>query len=218
MKTQFNYISLLYSCFILFFTYIMLTIVLPYTTWEWNVDFLQTKQHIIHLDYYRLAFYVHIFSSVFILFAGATQFSTFFLKKWKKVHRYIGKTYIGLLLLVSAPGAMVMAFYANGGLLTKVSFLILAPLWWWFTWKGYQTARQQDWQQHRAYMVRSYALTLSAVTLRVMQLFLGSFFLLEAEFQYTMVSWLSWTVNLAVAEWWLRRTANKKGLHINAKP
>jgi len=61
--------SLLFSGLILFSTYLMLQIILPYTTWKWNVDFLMTKQFVIHLDHYRIAFYTHIFSSVIVLFA-----------------------------------------------------------------------------------------------------------------------------------------------------
>jgi len=193
--------SFLFFFLILFFTYQMFQIIWPYTTWEWDVDFLLTKQAIIHLDYYRVAFYSHIFSSLFILGSGAFLFSNHILRKYKKLHRVLGKTYVGLLLLIAAPSGLVMAFHANGGWMAQLSFVILSPLWWYVTYRGYQTARQKDFKAHRIWMMRSYALSLSAVTLRVMQLSLNYFFYLDPQQLYIFVSWVSWLLNLGVVEW-----------------
>ncbi|MFT5168899.1 MAG: hypothetical protein ACI8P3_004144, partial [Saprospiraceae bacterium] len=179
--------SLLWIAFISFFSFKMLEIVLPYTSWEWDVDFLLTKQYFVHLDHYRLAFYSHIFSSLFVLFSGAFLFSGYVLKNHTVLHRWIGKIYIVLLLFISAPSGMVMAFYANGGWMVKMSFLILTPLWWWCTYKGYQMARRQQFKAHKVWMMRSYALTLSAVSLRIYQLILGHFFYMDPVVQYLLV-------------------------------
>ena len=195
--------SIGWAALIAFFSFQMLMIVLPYTSWEWDVDFLITKQHVIHLDYYRVAFYSHIFSSVIVLLSGAFLFSDFVLKKMPKLHRVVGKTYVFLLLLISAPSGIVMAFYANGGWMAQLSFLILTPLWWWFTYQGYRTARQRKFKAHKKWMIRSYALTFSAITLRVAQMILGSFFYLDTEVQYILVSWGSWILNLMVVELWM---------------
>lgn len=194
--------TILWSTLMTFFTYQMFHIIWPYTTWEWNVDFLQTKQFIIHLDHYRIAFYTHIFSSLIVLLSGAFLFSKYILRNWTSLHRIIGKTYVVLLLLISAPSGMVMAFYANGDEWTKLSFLILTPLWWWFTWKGFRTALEKDFKAHRIWMMRSYALTLSAISLRIYQMVLGTFFYIDPEVQYLLVSWLSWVGNLVVIEVW----------------
>ena len=192
--------SFLRSMAILFFTYIMANIIFPYTSFRWDVDFLLTKQHLLHVDYYRLAFYAHIFSSLFVLCSGAFLFSNFVLKKYPKLHRWMGKIYIGLLLLVSAPSGLVMGFHANGGWMVQLSFFILAPLWWWFTFQGYATARNKKFKAHQIWMMRSYALTLSAISLRVYQLLLGSFLIIDPVVQYVLVSWASWLGNLVFVE------------------
>jgi hypothetical protein len=199
-----KYLPHLFSVAVLMFSFIMVTIIFPYTSWRWDVDFLLTKQHIIHLDYYRFSFYAHIFSSLIILISGAFLFSNFILKNYAGLHRWMGKTYVGLLLLVSAPSGMVMAFHANGGWIAQTSFLILTPLWWWFTYQGYITARQKKFKAHRIWMVRSYALTFSAVSLRLSQMLLGYFFMMDPVVQYILVSWGSWIGNLLIAECWLR--------------
>ncbi len=185
-----------------FFSYKMAQIILPYTSGRWDIDFLLTKQAIIHLDYYRLAFYAHIYSSIFVLFSGAILFPNYFQKNWPKLHRWTGKLYVGLLLFISAPSALIMAFHANGGWVSQVSFVFLAPFWWWFTYKGYLTARKKQFIEHKKWMARSYALSLSAVSLRVYQMLLGHFVEMDPALQYVMVSWASWVGNLAVAEIW----------------
>ena len=93
-----------------------------------------------------------------------------------------------------------MAFHANGGWGAKISFILLAPLWWYFTWKGFQTARSLQFAAHKKWMIRSYALSFSAVSLRVYQMLLGSFFMFDPVAQYVAVSWGSWLGNLLMVE------------------
>ena len=198
-------LTIVWPLAILCFTSQFIQIIWPYTTWKWDVDFLLTKQHVIHLDYYRAAFYVHIFSSIFVLLSGAFLFSKKVLQSWPKLHRWSGRVYVLLLLLVSAPSGFVMAFHANGGLVAQLSFFVLTPLWWWFTWVGFDMARRRQFKAHRDWMLRSYALTLSAVSLRVYQLLLGNLLEMDPVAQYALVSWAAWLGNLAIAEWLILR-------------
>lgn len=196
---------LLWGGLICFFTLQMMFVVWPYTSWKWDVNFLMTKQLIIHLDHYRFSFYAHIFSSLFVMASGAFLFSNYILRKYPKMHRYLGKLYVGLVLLVSAPSGLVMAYYANGGWIAQTSFVILSVLWWWFTYQGYRTARKLDFQAHKKWMMRSFALTLSAVTLRLFQMFLGYLIYMDPVTQYIFISWTSWIFNLLLVELWMIR-------------
>jgi uncharacterized membrane protein len=207
MKSRIPFYSLWVCSIILFVSWQMLQIVWPYTSGAWDIDFLSTKQAIIHLDHYRIAFYGHIFSSLLVLVSGAFLFSNAILRRWPRVHRTLGKTYVGLVLGVSAPTALVMGFYANGGWLAALSFVLLAPLWWYTTWQGYRTARALNFQSHRRWMLRSYALTFSAVTLRISQSLISATWDLDPVTQYVIVSWGSWIVNLVVIECYLRYKA-----------
>ena len=192
--------TLLWVIFIFFFWIKMLEIIWPYTSGRLDIDFLLTKTAIVHLSHYQVAFYSHISSSLLVLLSGAFLFSKPILRRWPKIHRWAGKLYVALLIFISAPSGMLMALYANGGWLVKASFLILTPLWWWFTWKGFQTARRKAFGAHQVWMIRSYALTLSAVSLRVYQMILGHWFYIDPVIQYLFVSWFSWLGNLALAE------------------
>ncbi|MEZ5039473.1 MAG: DUF2306 domain-containing protein [Saprospiraceae bacterium] len=202
----------IFASLILASSYLMLQIILPYTSGALDIDFLLTKQHIIHLLHYRFAFYFHIFTSLFVLLAGILQFSGFFLRKWPLLHRWIGRSYVFIILCISGPAAMVMSFYANGGWMSRISFIILTALWWWFTWKAYQTARQRAFATHGEFMIRSYALTLSAITLRIYQFLLGTFWLMDPQFQYLLVAWGSWVINLGLAEGLIRWQRRKDPL------
>ena len=221
-KLFLGFFSFVFSGIIILSTMVMLGIILPYTSWEWDIDFLLTKQYIIHLDHYRIAFYTHIFSSLIVLVSGAFLFSPFVLRKYSSVHKIFGKLYVGLILLQSAPSGLIMALYANGGALTKLSCLLLTPLWWFFTLKGYLSIRNGNLPDHKKWMIRSYALTLSAISLRVYQFAFGYFNVIDPDFQYLFVSWVSWVGNLLVAEVIIRykelyyplRYSKSKGIYI----
>jgi len=201
-KEVFSYIFI--GCIVFFFC-VMLKITLPYFSFRYDVDFLLTKQHVLYLFTWRLAFYTHISSSLFVLLLGGVQFSQTLLLKKPKIHRLCGKIYVGLVLFVSAPSGLIMGFYANGGWAAKTSFVIISVLWWYFTFVAYRKAVRRDLASHLAYMFRSYALTLSAITLRMYVLLLPAVIHLHGREMYTLVAWLSWVPNLMIAEVLIRK-------------
>jgi len=194
----------------LFFSMLMLRITLPYLSLKPNIDFLRTKQGVIHLPLWRLAFYVHVFSSSFVLILGIFQFLPGVMKRMPNWHRMAGKIYILLVLGISGPGGLVMAFYANGGWPARISFIITAVLWMAFTALAYAKVRRGEFVKHEAYMIRSYALTLSAITLRAYAFILPMIIHLHPRPEYVLIAWLSWVPNLAVAEWIIFRKKIKQ--------
>ncbi len=183
----------------LFFSYLLLQLSIPYLSFDNRVEFLATKQDVIHNDAWRLAFYVHVFSSIFILLAGFPQFFRASFQRNLKIHRLLGKVYIFLILFASGPAGLLMAFYANGGFWTKLGFVILGVGWLVFTYLAYHHIRNKNLVQHRNFMIRSYAFTLSALTLRGW-MFVFSWFYMDYYLSYLIVAWLSWSANLLVAE------------------
>lgn len=188
---------------LLFFCYQMFTITIPYLLppFPTDIDFLLTKQNILHLDWWRWAFYVHISTSFFVLLSGATQFSKYILKQFPKIHRNIGKLYVILILGLSAPSGLIMAYYANAGLPAQIGFISLSVLWWIFTFLAYRYATQGKLMLHGKWIIRSYALTLSAISLRAWTFLFGYLMVpLDYVTAYIIVAWLSWTLNLLIAE------------------
>ena len=70
---------------------------------------------------------------------------------------------------------------------------------------GVKTARQCNFNAHRRWMLRSFALALSAITLRAWKLALVMAFHPRPRDVYRIVAWLGWRLNLVVAEWLIRR-------------
>lgn len=183
----------------LFFSYLLLQLSLPYLSFDNKIAFLGTKQDVINNDAWRLSFYMHVFSSIFVLLAGFPQFFKASFQRNLKLHRNLGKVYILLIILVSGPSGLLMAFYANGGFWTKLGFVILGIGWLAFTFLAYYHIRKRNIQAHRNFMIRSYAFTLSAVTLRGW-MYIFSWFYMDYYTSYLIVVWLSWSLNLVIAE------------------
>jgi hypothetical protein len=165
-----------------------------------DTAFLQLKQSYIHITQWRIAFYVHVFSSLFVLLAGFSQFSKWLLKKKPALHRAIGYSYVINVLMITGPAGLLMSFYANGGISSRIGFVILSVLWISFTAIALYKAIKKEFTAHRIFMIRSYALTLSAVTLRIWKVLLAQFTHIPPLDRYRIIAWLGWTLNLLVAE------------------
>jgi hypothetical protein len=198
------------SIVLAFFAFLMIRITLPYLSFETDVAFLRIKQWIIHHDIWWIAFFVHVLTSIFLLTAGFTQFYNPFKNKMGSIHRTMGKLYIIVLLFLSGPAGLVMSLYANGGLFSQTAFTILSVLWIFFTMKAYIAIRNRDFTQHGNFMIRSYALTLSALTLRAWKFLLVLLFQLHPMDAYMLVAWLGWVPNLIIAEYLIRKKLSRK--------
>jgi uncharacterized membrane protein len=190
---------------LLFFTILMVNITLPYFALEDTTAFLKIKQWIIHNRLWKSAFYVHVFTSSFCLLAGFTQFSEHWLKHYPLLHRSMGIGYVVVILFLAGPSGLIMSVYANGGPLSQLAFILLSVLWILFTYLGYHYARKGDIGRHRQFMIRSFALTLSALTLRAWKFGIVLFFRPQPMDLYMLVAWLGWIPNLLFAEWYIRK-------------
>jgi hypothetical protein len=190
--------------------WLMLTITLQYIPSHTDVAFLRIKQDELALAYYLPAFYVHVYSSMFVLLAGFTQFSKRLRRQFPLVHRRIGYLYLVVVILLAGPSGLVLAYHANGGWSSQLAFSLLAVLWLVFSVIAWQKIRQQDWIGHRNFMIRSFALSLSAITLRLWKYSLVAIFVPRPMDVYRWVAWLGWVINLLLAEWIIRKLSNIK--------
>jgi uncharacterized membrane protein len=200
-----NIINWLLAALLGYFCVLMLRITLQYIPVQTDVAFLQIKQSYIGIDPWFWCFYIHVYTSMFALLAGFTQFWPWLLKKHKKIHRGIGYVYIVTVLFISGPASVVMGWYANGGVSSRTAFLLLSVLWIFFTAKAWQKAVQKDFKAHRHYMIRSYALTLSAISLRAWKVLIVYSFHPGPMDAYRIVAWLGWVGNLLAAEYIIRK-------------
>ena len=185
----------------------MAKITVAYIPYNLDVGFLRIKQQYIDIDHWRTAFFIHVYASMWVLFAGFTQFSSGLLKNKPRLHRALGYIYVADVLLITGPAGLIMGFYANGGLWSRLAFVLLAVLWMFFTAMALIRAKQKKFKAHRNYMIRSYALTLSALTLRAWKYAITNTMALPPMDVYRVVAWLGWVGNLLFAEYIIRKSA-----------
>jgi uncharacterized membrane protein len=186
---------------------------LSYANFDESYGFLQLKRSAIETGWYLPAYYAHVLVAGIILLIGILQIHPVLGLRSRKLHKALGKIYVGGILFFAAPGGLIMSLYINRGPWVLWSFLLQCSLWFAFTYLSYHHIRKGDIQAHRQWMLRSYALTLAAITLRVF-VFLSSWsFDLGQPSAYAAIAWLSWVPNLVICELYL--SANRKRIVIS---
>jgi len=144
---------------------------------------------------------VHAASAATALLLGPVQFLPAVRRRWPRVHRWTGRTYVAGCLAGGA-SALVLAAGVSSGAIAGAGFGALGVVWMHVTGQGWRTARARQWPEHRRWMIRSFAMTFSAVTLRIYMPLAGvlGFDLVRA---YPAIAWLCWVPNAILAELYL---------------
>ncbi len=151
---------------------------------------------------------LHIVSAALYSILGAFQFSSGLRRRWPGWHRVAGRLLILCGLLVGFSALWMTLFYpgANGNsgllfafrLLFGTAMLVSIVL-------GYTTIRRGEVMHHRAWMARAYAIGLGAGT-QVLTLGIGEMIAGPPdEFGNALLMGAGWVINLAVAEWAIRK-------------
>ena len=156
-----------------------------------------------------LAVAAHLAGGLVALAVGAWQLNARLRARVIGVHRWMGRIYV-VAVLVGGVGGLRMAFVSEHGWITHVGFGLLAVVWLFSTTRGYVAIRAHDEPTHRRWMMRSYALTFAAVTLRI-YIPISQVAGIPFPSAYQVISWLCWVPNLLVVEWMLRRTSADAG-------
>ncbi len=204
-KNRINTFKILGYLGFAYFFYLMVQLTLEYIPAKSNVSFLMIKQtEVVEHSAYLPVFYIHVYTSIFVLTAG---FLAIIRKDFgiKNFHQTFGKIYIFFLLIFSAPSGIYMGWFANGGIFSKLSFLILGTFWWISTFLALKFIREKNFSEHKKWMWRSFALTLSAITLRLWKLIIVYFFHPNPMDVYQIVAWLGWIPNIILIEYLIRK-------------
>jgi uncharacterized membrane protein len=149
-----------------------------------------------------LAAFTHFMGGGIALAAGAFQLNSRLRTRHLAWHRWTGRVYLVAVAFGGAAG-FALALQSSAGPVARFGFGLLAPVWLATTARAYVLVRRGDIARHREWMIRSYALTLAAVTLR---LYLPASQLagLPMDAAYPAIAWLCWVPNLVAAEWLLK--------------
>ena len=151
---------------------------------------------------------LHIVSASLYAILGALQFVSGFRKRRPVWHRVAGRLLVPCGLLVGLSGLWMTLFYprpeGSGELLFLFrllfgSAMVLSII------LGFAAIRRGKVLEHRAWMMRSYAIGLGAGT-QVLTLWAGEVIVgPPTELSRALLMGAGWAINLAVAEWFIRR-------------
>jgi uncharacterized membrane protein len=141
---------------------------------------------------------IHIVASGIALISGPFQFLRPLRHRFPLVHRTLGRIYVVASLIGAVAGGSI-ALFSTSGLVAGFGFLALAIAWLTCTIRAWLAVRRHDYVTHQRWMIRSFALTFAAVTLRIyipLALAAG----LDYADSYPVIAWLCWVPNLLVAQ------------------
>ena len=152
---------------------------------------------------------VHAGGAATALLVGGFQFIPA-LRRNRGLHRWLGRVY-ATGCIVGGFAGFGLAFGSTAGPIAGWGFGLLAVSWIYVTGQGWLTARARRFDGHRRWMMRSFALTFAAVTLRI-YLPMAALAELDGLQAYRAIAWLCWVPNLALMELYLRREAFRRTL------
>lgn len=155
---------------------------------------------------------IHIISSgVYTLF-GAFQFVSRLWQRGIKWHRWVGRLLLPFGLLVGFSGLWMTVFYPRPEGASNLLYafrlffgsgMILSII------LGFISIRKRDVTQHQAWMTRAYAIGMGAAT-QVLTGMAGALILGKVnEFENALLMGAAWVINLAVAEWSIRKDSTR---------
>jgi hypothetical protein len=187
-----------------------LTIAVAVFSWRFMVGGVEATMEFVayHAQLRPIAFFAHVVFAPVALALVPFQLWQGLRNGRPRIHRMLGRLY-GLAILISGVGGLWLAIHTMAGPVAAFGFGLLAVLWLGTTGWGISLAMRGDRVAHRRWMIRSIALTLAAVTLRV-QIPASMMLDIPLDTAYPAIAWLCWVPNLIVAEMivrWPRRAA-----------
>jgi len=157
-----------------------------------------------HVLNQQMAFLAHVIAAPVALALGVLQFVSRLRTNYPTIHRWVGRVYV-IAVLVGGASGLTIAPNAVGGPIAGAGFGLLAVIWIAATLQAIRLAMAGRVAEHRRWMMRSFALTFAAVTLRLQLPFLiGGAGMSYAEASL-IVAWSCWVPNLLFVEWLIAR-------------
>jgi uncharacterized membrane protein len=146
--------------------------------------------------------WVHAALAATALITGPWQFIPGLRARRPQIHRWTGRVYI-FCCLVGGVAGLLLASGSTAGPIARAGFGLLAVVWLFVNTNGLRLAMTGRYAEHRQWMIRSFALTFGAVTLRV-YMPVAQVGGIDPLMAYRAIAWLAWVPNLMLAELYLR--------------
>ena len=188
--------------------YIAIFFASRYLTFDPDVYF--TQQRAAYLEH-EFALGVHVLSGMLALLIGPLQFVGRLRRRFVRVHRFMGATYVASATALGVSG-LILAPTAYTGLVASAGFTVLGLAMLFTTWTALRMIFAGRYGEHRRWMIRSFSLIMAGVMLRVwvpIYDVLAAVGIVDFSFEtaYATIAWLCWVPNLLLAVWFTRHRA-----------
>jgi hypothetical protein len=148
----------------------------------------------------RLGYFVpHILGGLVAIVAGPWQFWPRIRTRHPKIHRVTGRLYLSG-ILVGALSGIGLAVTTQGPVPYAAGLFALSMAWLLTSSLAFFAIKQRDFVQHKEWMIRSYVVTFSFVTFRLVTDVLAYFCIGEQMVNYTLMAWAAWALPLLMTE------------------
>lgn len=148
---------------------------------------------------WRALLVTHVAGGVVSLALGPVLVWNLAFRKSPALHRWLGWGYVTAVLGWAAPSGLLLSLTAKGGAWGASGFFLTGLLWLVTTGKGLSAIRKRQLTRHAEWMLRSYAVALSALFFRVIY---PAFYFVDVSPQtgYVVSLWLSLIASLMLGE------------------
>jgi hypothetical protein len=205
-RTKEVFIVIFFWLPVAFFSLLLIRNTIPYFSFSKDFSFIRERAVLFLKPIYNWSFYIHIFAGMFCIGSALLQFSSAILRKRKGIHVWSGRIYVAVVLLLGAPTGLYMSFFAKGSSAERGLFMFMAISWFFFTLKGFTSILNRQVLSHKIWMMRSYAMALTAVTFRLYYILLY-LYNVPLTLNYEVSLWISVIGNLMIAEYIIYRNS-----------
>ncbi|MEQ8711386.1 MAG: DUF2306 domain-containing protein [Cyclobacteriaceae bacterium] len=180
-----------------------------YVLVDMQYGYLALKTEELQSALWTVLFYTHISFGGFALVIGWPQFVNRWRVSTPQFHRKLGMIYL-IAVGLSGVSGLYIAQFATGGIISELGFSGLAIGWLLTAGMALYTAKNGKYIEHEQWMIRNYALSFAAVSLRIM--LPSSTGTLQIDFvsAYQVIAWACWVPNLIIAEMIIRRNVKSR--------
>jgi uncharacterized membrane protein len=152
---------------------------------------------------------LHILPGMIFLVLGAMQFVKRIRMNYINFHRWSGRIYLVLGMIIGF-SAIIMSFTIRfGGYIETSAVTIFGSFFLFSLVKAFLHIKKKEFVQHREWMIRAYAIGLAVASMRPL---IGLFFAFtDMKFKdfFGIIFWIAFILHALVAELWIRYTRKK---------
>ena len=175
-----------------------------------NPNLFEPASHDLHYAKHSGIMYIHVIAGMIFLLTGSYQLIPYFRRKRIQTHRFIGKVFLFISLIVAISAISLAVLFPFGDIWETISNLIFGTYILYATVKGYTSIRAKKVIEHSYWVRRIFFISLSIATIRIIMIF-GIVMNDQSVKEAMGISFLiGFLLHFGIIELWIRNHRNKK--------